>query len=145
MTLARALPLLFVTLPLLLTAGTGRAQAVYRCSGPDGTGTQYTQQPCPGGRAVDVEDARSDEQVRTARDHAARNAALAERLTQEREQREQREARVRPALAVAIRGERGTGGVRPAAASAPQKAGADAAAKKKKKRAVKPKPLKQPA
>jgi hypothetical protein len=142
MTFARALPLLFVTLPLLLTGGAGRAEAVYRCSGPGGTGTQYTQQPCPGGRAVDVEDARSDEQVRSARDSAARDAALAERLTREREQRE---ARVRPTLAVAIRGERGTGGVRPAAASAPQKPSTDPGAKKKKKKAVKPKPLKQPA
>jgi hypothetical protein len=137
MTPARA-PLQIVTLLLLLTLGAARAETVYRCTGPQGT--QYGQQPCPGGQALNVQDDRNDEQRRSAQEAAAREAVLAERMTLERERRD---ARIRPAQAIGIHGERGTGGVRPASAPAPMHKASAAKPSKKKKKAASP--IKQPA
>ncbi len=58
---------------------------VYRC-GQDGR--EYSSTPCPGGRAVPVDDARSAEQQQQARDAAQREAKLADQLARERRQRE---------------------------------------------------------
>lgn len=63
----------------------GAQATVYRC-GPDGR--EYSSSPCPGGKAVDVDDARSAEQRRQAQDASRREGALADRLAAERRQRE---------------------------------------------------------
>jgi hypothetical protein len=60
-----------------------QADTVYRCA--DG---RYTEQPCPQGQAMEVDDARTAAQRSEAADVARREAALAARLTQEREARE---------------------------------------------------------
>jgi hypothetical protein len=62
------------------------AQTVYRC-GPDGR--QYSQTPCADGRPVTVEDSRSAEQQRAAKDVAARDSKQAEKLADERRQRDE--------------------------------------------------------
>jgi hypothetical protein len=76
---ARALALAlvsFATLPLAAGATT-----VYRC-GPGGN--VYSQEPCAGGRAVDVGDARTPEQAAHPREQMRRDDALARELRQER-------------------------------------------------------------
>lgn len=71
---------------LATTATDVAAQStVYRC-GQDGR--EYSSTPCPGGRAVVVDDARSAEQQNQARDTAQREAKLADQLARERRQRE---------------------------------------------------------
>ena len=74
-------------LAALATLGPGVAaqSTVYRC-GQDGR--EYSSTPCPGGRTVAVDDARSAEQQQQARDAAQREAKLAEQLARERRQRE---------------------------------------------------------
>ncbi|MED5622252.1 hypothetical protein [Ideonella sp. BN130291] len=108
---------------LVLLPAMAPAQTVYRC-GPEGN--QYSSEPCPAGRPVDVDDQRTNAQRQAAQAAAKREAALARRLAQERERRE---AAVQPAVAVGIRGERGV----PAARSA----SAPAASKSKKKKSKK--------
>lgn len=72
---------------LLVAAGacglgaTARAADIYRC-GPDGS--QYSATPCPGGRAVTVDDRRDAAQWAQAREVAARDQALADRMAAER-------------------------------------------------------------
>lgn len=68
------------------TALAAPAQTVYRC-GPDGR--QYSQTPCADGRPVTVEDSRSAEQQRAAKDVAARDSKQAEKLADERRQRDE--------------------------------------------------------
>lgn len=55
-----------------------QAQPVYRC------GDSYSQKPCPGGRAVNVEDPRSPAQREDARAAAQRDARTAQALEKER-------------------------------------------------------------
>lgn len=72
---------------LALIAGPVLAQAqatVYRC-GPEGR--EYSSTPCPAGKAVQVDDARSAEQRRQGQEAAQRDAALARQMTEERRQR----------------------------------------------------------
>jgi hypothetical protein len=71
---------LLVTLSML-SAGSAWAQSVWRC-GPDGR--EYRAQPCHGGRVVDVDDARSADQVQAARAIAAREHRLANDMAEHR-------------------------------------------------------------
>ena len=69
------------------------AQAVYRC------GNAYSAVPCPQGRAIDADDARTG----TQRDEALRLAAEERRRGDDMERsRLRREAEIRPALASAL-------------------------------------------
>jgi hypothetical protein len=54
------------------------AQNVYKC------GDGYSQQPCPGGKSLPVDDARSDAQRKQAGTAAARDARLADTLEKDR-------------------------------------------------------------
>jgi len=63
------------------------AQEVWRC-GP--AGRSYAQQPCPGGRRIDVPEPRPADDVAAARAVAAREAALADRMRRERLDQEAR-------------------------------------------------------
>jgi len=76
---------LAVTALLAGTAGVAPAQTVYRC-GPDGH--VYQNAPCNGGHEIDVADPRTDEQRRTAKEDAARQARHAADLARERHERE---------------------------------------------------------
>lgn len=68
----------------LLLAGTfggvlpGTAETVYRC------GDAYSQQPCPGGTAVQADDPRSESQRAQTRDAAKRDAKVAEEMQKSR-------------------------------------------------------------
>jgi hypothetical protein len=97
------------TCALLLLGGAVPAQPTWRC-GPDGR--VYQQEPCPGGRAVDVADPRSSAQRRAAMDAARNDARLAERLERERRSRD---SAARPAGAAGFN-------ARPAPAAAPASA-----------------------
>jgi hypothetical protein len=96
-------------LPLAVMAAP--PQTVYRC-GPDGR--VYSQTPCADGKALTVDDPRSAQQQKSARDVAARNAEEAARLAGERRQRDQ-----------AARGQ-AAGGFQTAPAAAPAAASAPA-------------------
>ncbi len=98
--------------------------AAYRC------GNSYSSTPCPGGKAVNTDDARSAEQQREAQDVKRRDAALADQLAAERRTRE-RDTAAMPAVGIGP----------PAAASAPGRATADATTTTKKKKTVAKKPL----
>ena len=83
------------------------AQSVYRC------GNAYSSAPCPQGKAVDADDARTSSQ----RDEALRLAADEKRRADEMERaRLRREAEMRPALASAL-----SLAPKPAATAAPAK------------------------
>jgi len=76
-------------LALLLVASAALAQTdgsggspVYRC------GNSYSSTPCPGGTAVDADDARSAAQRKEAEAVKQRDAALADQLAAERRARE---------------------------------------------------------
>ncbi len=83
-------------LALSLVASAASAQTVYRC----GDGKQYSQTPCPGGKAVMADDARSAEQQRQAAAAARADAQQANALAAERRQRE---AAVKGQLAAGIK------------------------------------------
>lgn len=103
--------------------------AVVRC------GSSYSNTPCPGGTAVDTDDARSTAQQREAQDVKRRDAAMADQLTGERRAREQDAA-----------GKKAVGIGPPAAASAAQRSTTTAmttTTKKKKKTGTK-KPVTSP-
>ncbi|WP_144290133.1 hypothetical protein [Ideonella sp. A 288] len=111
--LRRALPAVAATV-LWATAWPGSAQTtVYRC-GPDGR--QYSSSPCPGGKAVALDDTRTDDQRQQAEDAAQREARLAKRLARERRDRE---ASVRPGGAARL-----NAAPRPVAAAASKPTGA---------------------
>jgi hypothetical protein len=61
-------------------------QTVYRC-GPDGR--IYSQTPCADGKALTVDDPRSADQQKAAREVSARDAEQARQLAAERRQREE--------------------------------------------------------
>lgn len=63
------------------------ATTVYRC-GPDGR--SYSQEPCPGGRAIDVDDPRTPDQRSDGAAAVRRDAALARRLERDRRLAESR-------------------------------------------------------
>jgi hypothetical protein len=95
---AVALPLLLAG--FLLAGSTGAAaQTVYRC-GADGRTYQTT--PCNGGRTVDVDDPRSDEQRRAAREATASDARLAAQLERDRHAREAAAAAAARANSIAM-------------------------------------------
>ena len=89
--------------------------AAYRC------GNSYGSTPCPGGKAVDTDDARSTEQQRGAQDVKRRDAALANQMAADRGARERATA-AQPAVGIGP----------PAAASAPRRATAQPTTTKKK-------------
>ena len=76
--------LLVALLPMLAHAAP--PQTVYRC-GPDGR--VYSQTPCADGKPLTVDDPRSAEQRKAAREVSAREAEQAKKLADERRQREQ--------------------------------------------------------
>ena len=79
-----------VVLMFCFAVGAAQAQEVYRC------GSAYSQTPCPQGRLVEADDARSEAQ----RAEAARVAATERRLANEmRRDRLAEEAALKPALA----------------------------------------------
>ena len=79
-----------VTLMFCCAVGAAQAQEVYRC------GSAYSHTPCPQGRLVEADDARSEAQ----RAEAARVAAGDRRLaTEMRRDRLAEEAGLKPALA----------------------------------------------
>ena len=103
-----------VALMFCFAAGTAQTQEVYRC------GSAYSQTPCPQGRLVETDDARSEAQ----RAEATRVAVSERRLaTDMRRDRLAEEAALKPALAGSL--------------SAP-KAAASAAPTKKKRGSAKP-------
>lgn len=86
-----------LALGLCLLAPLTHAQdRVYRCGAE---GRSYSDEPCPGGRTVVVDDARSAEQVAQARAAAQRDARLADAMARER-QRSEREAARRLAAGI---------------------------------------------
>ena len=87
--------LLLLAATLVCTAV--QAQTVYRC-GPDGR--EYSQTPCPQGRAVDVSDERSAEQRAAAAVRVREDQARGEALERERLDRES----IQPAMAGKING-----------------------------------------
>ncbi len=74
------------------TAGAADMAATWRC------GNTYTDQPCPNGRMVDVDDARSPAQARAAQAAAQHEAVSAARMASERKRREAAAASQRPVL-----------------------------------------------
>jgi hypothetical protein len=68
--------IIFLALGLVSTGAI--AQTVYRC------GDAYSQQPCPGGVAVDANDSRTPAQQAQARKVAAQDAARADALQAQR-------------------------------------------------------------
>ena len=108
-------------LALTLVASAASAQTVYRC----GDGKQYSQTPCPGGKAVMAEDARSAEQQRQAAAAARADAQQANALATERRQRE-----------AATKGQLAAGIKPPAAAASAAKSHAKAKKKPRRRDAV---------
>jgi hypothetical protein len=110
---------------MLLACGlvAAQAQTVYRC------GNEYSQKPCAGGSAVNVDDKRSAAQARDTTAAAKRDAKLGDEMQKERIAREKEVAG--PSSVVL--------GTPKAAASAPQ-----AAASKPQHNAKKKKTAKEP-
>ena len=74
---------------LALAAGCGlpaMAQTIYRC------GDSYSQQPCPGGKPVAVDDARTPAQRAQAAEAVRRQAAAADQMEKERVREEAKPA-----------------------------------------------------
>ena len=135
-----------VTIALLLAAsgwlaGPVQAQAVYRC------GDSYSQQPCPGGKEVQVEDSRTAAQRLDTSQAAQREAKTADAMEKARLKEE---AKVAPAgIPPGKATDGGESAVKPVTmvkpkkpeqftAVAPRKA-SDTQAKKKKKAKARPK------
>lgn len=72
--------------PLITLTATAHlhAETVYRCN----DGRSYSQQPCPSGQPVQVDDARTPVQRQQAQATAHREAALANDMERERQARE---------------------------------------------------------
>ncbi|MGZ5195929.1 MAG: hypothetical protein ACXWJM_15150 [Ramlibacter sp.] len=71
------LPIAFIAAAAFLAAP-ATAQTVYRC------GDTYVQKPCPGGKAVDVDDSRSASQRTDTLDATKRTAQAADAMQKER-------------------------------------------------------------
>lgn len=69
----------------LMPATAAAETTVYRCGAE---GRAYSQQPCADGRAMTLDDSRSDAQQRAARQGIERDQALADRLRRERREQE---------------------------------------------------------
>ena len=67
-----------VVLTAWMAATGAAAQTVYRC------GDSYGQQPCPGGKTVQTDDARSDAQKRQTSDAAKRDGKTADVMEKDR-------------------------------------------------------------
>jgi hypothetical protein len=116
---------LLVAGPVVVAQTNGPAgPTAYRC------GNSYSSTPCPGGKAVDTEDARSAAQQREAQEVKRRDAALAEQMAADRRARE-RETAPKPAVGIGP----------PAAAPAPQHASTTTTTTKKKKKTTTKKPV----
>ncbi len=72
---------------LLLLATVAQGQTVYRC------GNSYSQQPCPGGAAIEASDARTPEQRKAQEAGARHERRVADRLEKERLKEEAAAAR----------------------------------------------------
>jgi hypothetical protein len=83
-TLSHVTPFLLLA---CLFAVPAAAQTVYRC------GNSYSQQPCPGGSAIDASDSRTPEQRRTQEATVRHERRVADRLEQERLKEEAAAAR----------------------------------------------------
>ncbi len=71
---------------LLIGPAAAAAQTpVWRCGAE---GRSYADSPCPGGRAIQADDARSADQRAEAREAVVRDKAIARQLIQERRERE---------------------------------------------------------
>lgn len=88
---------LLAWLAATLVCASAQAQTVYRC-GPDGR--EYSQTPCPQGRAVNVSDERSAEQRAAADARVREDQARGDALERERLNREA----IQPAMAGKING-----------------------------------------
>jgi hypothetical protein len=84
-----------LVLALLCGGGAAAQTQVYRC-GADGR--HYSQQPCDGGRAVEVADPRSAQQAAQAREAVQRDVREAHELERARLQAERAAARQGPAV-----------------------------------------------
>jgi hypothetical protein len=107
------------------------AQAIYRC------GDSYSQKPCPGGKVVDVDDARSASQKSQTDQAVRRDAKAADAMEKERLKEEARPAPVamppaKPPEPAKPAAASGTKKPEQFTAVAPKKPG-DPAGKKKKK------------
>lgn len=81
------LPIAFITAAAFFAAP-AMAQTVYRC------GDSYVQKPCPGGKAIDVDDSRSASQRTDTLDATKRAAQAAEAMQKERVAEEAKAAQV---------------------------------------------------
>jgi hypothetical protein len=81
------LPIAFIAAAAFFAAPV-MAQTVYRC------GDTYVQKPCPGGKAVDVDDSRSASQRTDTLDATKRNAQAADAMQKERLAEEAKAAQV---------------------------------------------------
>lgn len=116
---------LLIAGPMVLAQTNGAAgPTAYRC------GNSYSSTPCPGGKAVDTEDARSAAQQREAQEVKRRDAALADQMAADRRARERATAPM-PAVGIAP----------PAAAPATQHASTATSTTKKKKKITTKKPV----
>jgi hypothetical protein len=82
----------FAAATLLFAVG-AQAQTVWRC-GPEGR--SYSDSPCPQGRLVAAGDTRSPAALQEAREVAARQQRLADKLVHDRQQQEALERRAAP-------------------------------------------------
>jgi hypothetical protein len=80
---------------LLCATGAAAQTQVYRC-GADGR--SYSQDPCDGGRAVEIGDSRSTQQAAQARQAAQRDSRQAQEMERARLQAERAAARQGPVL-----------------------------------------------
>lgn len=71
---------------LTLAALPSAAQSIYRC------GSEYSQKPCEGGKAIETQAAPSAADARSAQAQATRNGKLANEMERDRVAREQRVA-----------------------------------------------------
>lgn len=110
------------------------AEAIYRC------GDSYSQKPCPGGRVVDTEDARSAAQRSQTAQAVQRDAKVADAMEKARLKEEAKPAQAYIPAAKPADGPQAAGKTKKPVefkAMAPAKAG-EATTGKKKKQAKKP-------
>jgi len=79
---------LAILLAMSAFAATAAAQDIYRC------GDSYSQKPCPGGRLVETEDARSAKQASESRLASQRDAKVADAMEKARLKEEAKPAQV---------------------------------------------------
>jgi len=127
------LPIAFIAAAAFLAAP-AMAQTVYRC------GDTYVQKPCPGGKAIDVDDSRSPGQRSDTLDATKRTAQAADAMQKERLAEEAKAAQVllppeHPEVAVKdddVKVVRAPAARKPHAKARPPKQGGEKHGKKKK-------------